>query len=286
MRSEPGPRSVLGERDQSALALDRIVCGIDSSPSGLEALRQASKLSPPNGHLLGVSVWDPAWASNAGFQTWQMADRLRNESADALQEARREVPGLETRRVRGGQVPALLGALWRERADLVAVGSHEHSRLSGMVFASVPTAMVHAAPCSVLVARPPDRGAFPGLIVHATDGSPGSRSAAIVAGSIAARHDSNVIMLHVNGDPKRAGAIAEEAVALSAPTGRDLEVRTEHGSAARRIAEVAAESDASLLVVGSRRLTGIRALRSVSERVAHRARCSVLIVREPRYPSN
>ena len=285
MRSERGSSSRLGEHGRPAPALERSVCCIDSSPLGLEALRQASELSPPHGHLLGVSVWDPTWASNAGFQTWQMADQLRNESADALQEARREVPGLQTRRVRGGQISALLGVLRQERADLVAVGAHGRSRLSGFVFASVATAMVHAAPCSVLVARPPGRGAFPGPIVHATDGSPGSGSAAAVAGSIAARHKSNVLMLHINGDPKRAVAIAEEAAALSAATGRDLVVRCEHGPAERRIAEVAAESDASLLVVGSRRLTGIRALRSVSERVAHRARCSVLIVREPRYQS-
>ena len=39
--------------------------------------------------------------------------------------------------------------------------------------------------------------------------------------------------------------------------------------------------DADLLVVGSRGLHGVRALGSVSERVAHRAPCSVLVVRLP-----
>jgi nucleotide-binding universal stress UspA family protein len=38
---------------------------------------------------------------------------------------------------------------------------------------------------------------------------------------------------------------------------------------------------ADLLVVGSRGLTGVRALGSISERVAHRAGCSVLVVRGP-----
>jgi nucleotide-binding universal stress UspA family protein len=37
--------------------------------------------------------------------------------------------------------------------------------------------------------------------------------------------------------------------------------------------------DPDLLVVGSRGLQGIRSLGSVSERVAHEARCSVLVVR-------
>ena len=44
---------------------------------------------------------------------------------------------------------------------------------------------------------------------------------------------------------------------------------------------VAAAADADLLVVGSRGLHGLKALGSVAERVAHRAGCSVLIVREP-----
>jgi nucleotide-binding universal stress UspA family protein len=42
---------------------------------------------------------------------------------------------------------------------------------------------------------------------------------------------------------------------------------------------VEAAMDADLLVVGSRGLHGIKALGSVSERVAHEAKCSVLVVR-------
>ena len=42
---------------------------------------------------------------------------------------------------------------------------------------------------------------------------------------------------------------------------------------------VTASADADLVVVGSRGLKGLKALGSVSERVAHRAAASVLIVR-------
>ena len=42
---------------------------------------------------------------------------------------------------------------------------------------------------------------------------------------------------------------------------------------------VEASREADLLVVGSRGLHGVKALGSVSERVAHEARCSVLVVR-------
>jgi nucleotide-binding universal stress UspA family protein len=47
---------------------------------------------------------------------------------------------------------------------------------------------------------------------------------------------------------------------------------------------VGAAEQADLLVLGSRGLVGVRALGSVSERVAHKARCSVLVVRPPRVP--
>ena len=43
---------------------------------------------------------------------------------------------------------------------------------------------------------------------------------------------------------------------------------------------VAAAADADLIVVGSRGLHGLKSLGSVSERVAHQARSSVLIVRD------
>ena len=45
------------------------------------------------------------------------------------------------------------------------------------------------------------------------------------------------------------------------------------------LVERVSEANADLLVVGSRGLHGVAALGSVSERIAHRASCSVLVVR-------
>jgi nucleotide-binding universal stress UspA family protein len=50
------------------------------------------------------------------------------------------------------------------------------------------------------------------------------------------------------------------------------------GRAAGVIVSAAATADASLVVMGSRRLDGLRAMGSVSRRVAHQAPCSVLLV--------
>jgi nucleotide-binding universal stress UspA family protein len=57
----------------------------------------------------------------------------------------------------------------------------------------------------------------------------------------------------------------------------DYEIRVEQGAPVDALRK--ASEDADLLVVGSRGLHGLRALGSVSERVAHEARCSVLVVR-------
>ncbi|HEV7161813.1 MAG TPA: universal stress protein [Solirubrobacteraceae bacterium] len=50
------------------------------------------------------------------------------------------------------------------------------------------------------------------------------------------------------------------------------------GGAHTKIAESAAEIDASLVVIGSRGLHGLRALGSVGRRVAHHGHSSVLLV--------
>ena len=66
--------------------------------------------------------------------------------------------------------------------------------------------------------------------------------------------------------------------------GREPVMRVEQGSPHRRLVEFANEARAGLIVMGSRGRTGLAALGSVSERVTHRASCSVLIVRSTLHP--
>jgi nucleotide-binding universal stress UspA family protein len=131
----------------------------------------------------------------------------------------------------------------------------------------------------VLVARRPRSEApFPGRLLVATDGSEGSAAATRLAGAIARRHGSSVMQLHVNGASSR-HAMAVEAAELRRMTGAEPVPLTETGPAHERIVAAARSQRASLVVLGSRGLRGIRALGSVSERVVHEARCSVLIAR-------
>ena len=188
---------------------------------------------------------------------------------------RAQLGGVERLRemvVEGQAWDALRDVALAEAADLLVVGSHGGRRLVGIALGSTTTELLHAAPCSVLVARPPfDPGAFPSRLVAGVDGSAPSLSALDVARSI----------VRAAGGHARASVIAArgsgiddvllERLALPLP----VEYRD-----ARPVEALVAESAAvDLVVLGARGLSGSRALGSVSERVAHRAESSVLVVR-------
>ncbi len=270
---------------EPAITFARTLCGIDSSPQSMEAVSQAFGVCAEGGMVWGASAWDPRLAMHAGIHAPSVKVELRRESVAALTKAHEAFPELALILLRGSSVPALLSAAAEENADLISVGSHGGPRLTGIAFGSVATAMVHHAPCSVLVARPPASGEFPGLIVHAADGSADSLDAAGVAGQIAARHGSKVVSLNVSDEPSTGRVLAEEAASLVGRAGADADVEALRGSPHRGIEEFASSARASLVVVGSRGMTGLKALGSVSERVAHRSPCSVLVVRRTNHPA-
>jgi len=76
------------------------------------------------------------------------------------------------------------------------------------------------------------------------------------------------------GPPVRAAVEA-----LVAATGEEPLLLADGHPAHRTILHAAEEYGASLIVMGSRALTGVHALGSVSGRVAHTAPCSVLVMR-------
>jgi len=168
------------------------------------------------------------------------------------------------------------------RSDLLVVASHGGSRRAGIMLGSTASAAVHRATVPVLVARrPPDPDApFAHKLLVASDGSPDAERAVELAARIGHRERSTVYLLTctplAHGDPKR---IAVDAVDLTAGLGVEPTVIHTAGHPADRILETAAAELVSLVVVGSRGLGGVRALGSVSERVAHRASCSVLVAR-------
>ena len=275
-RAQPAPAATA----EGATGFTRVVCGIDPSPEATEALRQASLLADEDAQIIGVSVWDVAGAAHGSHQSPQLIDFVQGQAAAALAAANEELPRLQTRLVQGLDARGVLDTATSEHADLLAVGSRAHPRLAGIALGSVATAAAHRSSCSTLIARrPEDSGRFPDPIIHAGDGSPDSQLAATIAARIAARYGSTLIALHVDEGPPQRHAVAEEAATPIEAAGVEPVIEVRHGRPHRRIVELVAETRASLVVLGSRGLTGVRALGSVSERVAHQAPCSVLIVR-------
>ena len=143
-----------------------------------------------------------------------------------------------------------------------------------------------------------------GSIVCGVDGSADSQAAAKVAAQLADRLGSTLILAHVvelahtpfaaahplagmagpmmmaeEADSKEEGARLLERVAVDAGLA-DAERRMAIGYPAERLADLADEEDAHLIVVGSRGRGALKAafLGSVSYNLVGVARCSVLIV--------
>jgi nucleotide-binding universal stress UspA family protein len=254
------------------MIFDRILCGVDGSPAGDEALRQAVILRTPEGSVFGVVVSNPIEVIHAGFQAPHAAAQIAADAERILASARQTLASVSTaeaRLVEGRTVPVLHDLVERERATLLAVGSHGGRRAVGIALGGVATTMLHEAPCPVLVARTASTpGRFPSSIALGVDGSPASEAAAAAAFELRDRFGATVRPVVAAGgkgvDSESVRRIVGEVVSEPRPPVEAL---------------VAASQEADLLIVGSRGLHGVRALGSVSERIAHQAGCSVLVVR-------
>jgi nucleotide-binding universal stress UspA family protein len=247
---------------------ERVLVGNDGSAGAMGALRLARRLASADAEFLALTVAETHHAVHAGMDAVTWDQRLRADAEAARLAADRELRGTahgEARSLTGHAAQALVAAIEEFRADLVAIGSHGHSRAAGIVLGSVATRLIHDAPCSVLIAREQlEIEDFPRSIVVGIDTSPTSLEAKAVAEALAARTGASVRRLTATGGK---------------PVPENATVDAELDSRSAVDALVDASRSCDLLVVGSRGLHGLAALGSVAERVAHKAECSVLVVR-------
>jgi nucleotide-binding universal stress UspA family protein len=243
----------------------RIVCGVDGTPESTTAVKQAARLKDEDGELRLVAAAKLARAAHAGMGAAHAADLLQQDAESALAEARRLVPSATERLVNGDPVAVLLREA--EQATLLALGTHGRGRAVALFLGAVAARMIRDAPTSVLIARPARDSDWPRSIVAGVDGSAESGFAFSVARLVAERFGGTVRAIASTKDH-----LDEQAARKIAP---------DHDEDPRGAVDVLVEASASadLLVVGSRGLHGLKALGSVSERVANQARCSVIVVR-------
>jgi nucleotide-binding universal stress UspA family protein len=248
----------------------RVLVGVDGTMPGFEACRQAARLAVPGEPIEAVAVVHLGDAIQAGIRAAGMADLLAREAAAALVDAAEIIgPQARTTAVNGVVVPTLLRHIEQSHTTLVALGSHGHRRLTEIMIGGVAGELLHSAPCSVLIARVPRPGErFPDTIVVGVDGSADSARALEAARELAGRFDAHLRIVTAADDP----SLDVEQALVMAPTTAVI--------AGEPVDVLAAEAlAADLVVVGSRGLRGLQALGSVSERIAHQASCSVLVVR-------
>jgi nucleotide-binding universal stress UspA family protein len=254
--------------EKTPALFEQIVCGIDETPQSLEALAQAERLRTDGGKLHLVTVADVSIAVHAGWAATRVFDEIEVGAYDAAASAAERVPDADSRVLEGKPPRCLLEEIARERATLVAVGNHGHGRAAGVLLGNTATTLLHEAPCAVLIARPALTGdRFPSSIVVGTDGSQPSLLALAAARAVAERFSTSLKVMAARGGKKILSDGLREISDLEWDERKSVD------------ALVAASERADLLVVGSRGLHGLEALGSVSERVAHQARSSVLVVR-------
>jgi nucleotide-binding universal stress UspA family protein len=257
-----------------------VVCGIDGSRSAHEAARQAAALVAPDGELELVAVAGE-WGGGLNAAAVLSPQRARR----ALDEIARELRGCAARietRIASGRPP--YEVLLRESTgrDLLVVARHSRSRFGGIAMGSTASNLAHRAHQPLLIAVAPPHGIpFPQRIMVAADGPGHPERAVRLAGLIARQSGSNITLVRLEWSrrakrPELALAVAE----LNRLGAEPVEILT-GGLPRRKIPELASRERASLVILGSRGLNGARAIGSVSERVAHDAPCSVLIVRPP-----
>ncbi|MHA7835741.1 MAG: universal stress protein [Algiphilus sp.] len=283
----------------------RILLATDRSPSADQVGAVAHTLARRDGaalHVLHVNVLSAEHLNYRGLSgieayAQHMVEACRNTLEDFQDE-----PGISlVRAVRNDQSPAnaIVEYAEEEAVDLIVVGSRGLSAVKRFLLGSVASKVVHAAPCSVLVAGQDDEQDatnMPQCIVATTDLSRASASGLHQADALAQAHGARLCIVHVMVppmvDPYDAEIIARQLdesqgrrALADFVAGLDLKTSAEQlvvvGLADQEIAAAAQARKADLVVVSNTGMSAIGRLLlgSVADKVVRNAHCPVLVHR-------
>lgn len=276
----PTPQRHPAQRPRrSSAPFQSILCAVDGSRGGSEALHQAIALCGPETTLRLVAVRNER---GTGFAAQADLSEMhaRNVLEESLAIARGARVNASVSLLRGAPTSDLLLAEAAEY-DLLALGCHGGSRLRQVMLGSTATQVAHRAERPVLIARRNGHD-FPQSIMLASDGSPCSWAAARLATRLSQADHAELRLVYVPDGmhPEHYREVLKQLTVIEKATGSSPRVDDDPGHVAERICQAADAARSSLIVIGHRGLSGARALGSVSERVANKAECSVLVVPE------
>jgi nucleotide-binding universal stress UspA family protein len=260
--------------------LGDVLCGVNGTRASFEAVDQAAWLAGPRGHLALMAVTAVVGAGQyrtAAFAVPRASRALAHAEKIAL------AAGVECTREVEERGPVAEVLLERSREHgVLAIGPPRMSRAAHLLVGGTATKAAHLLPVSVLVARRPALHTnFAERILVATDTLEDSTGLVRFATELALARNCSLALVHaIHGESARhPSRLAAQVEHVTETLGEHARVRIEPGHAHEMIVRAAAEERSSLVIVSSRRVGGLRALGSVSERVVHDAPCSVLVMR-------
>lgn len=257
-----------------------VLCAVDGRHRSFVAVEQAAILAGPQARmtLLAVTAETGSGVYRHAAISPRRAERILERAERIAQES-----GVSCSGVIEPEGPPTQQVLEHAAGhDLLALGAPATSWLGGRFLESVADGALDVLAAPVLAARALPAGArrFPERILLASDGLDGSDELVDWVGRLAGEHGLSVTLLHTIGveSNARPHRIQEQGNRLQRAIDGACEVRVEVGAAAELIIEASKHDGSSLVIMGSRRLGGLKAIGSVSRRVVHKARCSVLLV--------
>jgi nucleotide-binding universal stress UspA family protein len=251
---------------RAAAVFEHVLVLLDDTPESLLAAAQAGVVRAPGGELELLAVAERHLAMHAGQAAAEAEEQLISDASLNLARAAELVDADEATLVTG-RFTDVLGECARHDATLVAVGTRPHRRLAALTFGGRELDALHDASCSVLVARPGWGPHRPERIVVGIDGTPESQAAEATARALADRIGCELLPV----------VALAETVALEVLRAEREDAIVDPGPLVEAVPEAATRD--SLVVVGRAAGTSRHPGGDLAERIVHRARCSVLIVR-------
>jgi len=251
------------------------LCGVDGGDGSFAAVEQAASLVGPGGHLtvLVVTTLRSGVGHMSGASATEMVERANTLADRAGVSCRVEVDP-------AGPVHKVVSD-WASGHDLLAIGAPPKSLLAGMLFSGVTDTAIRSLSTPLLVAHPVQAGSrFGERMLVASDGLRGSDELVAFANQVASDGRSALTLIHALGrrTASRSSRIDAQAQSIQSESIDGDPAVIESGSADDTIIAACARLDASLVVMSSRRRSGLSMLGSVSRRVVHHGACSVLLV--------
>jgi len=286
--AKPAPGAL---RHIEPTSFKRVLCAVDGTRSSMAGVRLAASLAGRSGRLTLLAV-----TAAGGEPPHEVAAISPARAEQVLVDARHiaEAAGVPCTPILDPDGPPVEVILQRSAEhDLLVLGAPISSWLGGMLIAAISASSGGVLPGGVtvaalarfstptLIARDSSPGSLHGgQILVASDGEDDSDHVVALAAGIGLAQGARVRIVSAlegesHGSPRH---LQTQAAALARVLPESGEPCIEPGAAWDVILGAAERESADMLVMGSRRLEGLRALGSVSRRAAHDAPCSVLLV--------